>query len=92
MRKDLEQWLCCPVDGAYPLQIVAFETNEEEVVTGALVCPQCLRWYAIMGGIPHLVRDGLRLVEEELALLQRFADRLPSEAATWKPFGSGSAL
>ena len=43
-----------------------------------LLCNACGRWYPIRGGIPHLVRDGLRFQDEDLAFLNKYKDRLPS--------------
>lgn len=94
MRADLVDLLCCPVDGEHPLALHVFEPRDggAEVEAGALVCPRCGRWFAIMDGVPHLVRDGLRLVEEELEFLDRQRQRLPAEAGQWKPYGADADL
>ncbi|MCX7766328.1 MAG: hypothetical protein N2246_06465, partial [Candidatus Sumerlaeia bacterium] len=55
------------------------ECREEEIEEGVISCPQCGRWYAVMAGIPHLVRDGLRLVAEERDFLRRYQSCLSAE-------------
>jgi 2-polyprenyl-3-methyl-5-hydroxy-6-metoxy-1,4-benzoquinol methylase/uncharacterized protein YbaR (Trm112 family) len=52
---------------------------EQDLVEGILVCPSCRRWFSVLGGIPILVRDGLRREKEEIALLARHSARLPEE-------------
>jgi uncharacterized protein YbaR (Trm112 family) len=92
MRRQWLAKLCCPLDRAGPLTLHALAEEGDEVLEGALLCPECGRWYAIMEGVPHLVRDGLRLVEDEMALLRKHAGRLPAGAGDWKPFGEGAEL
>lgn len=91
MKRKLLDLLCCPLDRAAPLELIVF-AGGDEIDEGALLCPHCGRWYAILDGIPHLVRDGLRHVEDELGLLARHRDRLPPGAADWKPFGPDADL
>lgn len=55
------------------------ECREEEIEEGVISCPHCRRWYALMQGIPHLVRDGLRLVAEERDFLKRHQAHLQAE-------------
>lgn len=92
MKRDLLEILCCPVDQAAPLELLAFESQGDEVAAGVLRCPACGRWFAVMNGIPHLVRDGLRLVEDELEFLEHHRASLPPEAAQWPPYGLDSEL
>ncbi len=93
MRPELIHDLACSLDQAHPLALHVFAAGDADgIEEGALVCPACGRWYAILEGVPHLVRDGLRLVEEELDLLERHRERLPAEAAQWKPFNLESDL
>lgn len=92
MRRDLVEMLCCPRDQAAPLELLELESRGEEVVEGVLRCRQCGRWYAIMNGVAHLVRDGLRLVEDELEFLERHRAALPPEAAQWIPYGLDADL
>ncbi len=58
--------------GEYPCK----ECRNEEIIEGILWCPQCKRWYPIHKGIPHLVRDGLRIAEIEDDFLRRHAEAL----------------
>jgi len=53
--------------------------QQEEIEEGIIFCPQCHRWFAILGGIPHLVRDGLRIVEKEQELLNKYKDIIPGD-------------
>jgi uncharacterized protein YbaR (Trm112 family) len=92
MRRDLLPLLCCPLDRAQPLAPHVFAAEGDDVLEGALVCPACGRWFAVLDGVPHLVRDGLRHVEDELDLLARHAPRLPEGAAAWRPYGPGADL
>jgi uncharacterized protein YbaR (Trm112 family) len=87
MRYSLLDIICCPVDRHTPLNLLVLEEKADDIVSGILLCEQCGRWYAIMQGVPHLVRDGLRLVGDEAAFLEYFAKRLPDNARDWKPFG-----
>jgi uncharacterized protein YbaR (Trm112 family) len=80
------------MDRAAPLALHAFAEEAGDVIEGALVCPECERWFAILDGAPHLVRDGLRHVEDEMALLHRHAERLPADAPAWRPYGPGADL
>lgn len=92
MRRDLVEFLCCPLDQATPLELLELESRGDEVVEGTLLCRRCGRWYAIMNGVAHLVRDGLRLAEEELEFLERHRADLPPEAARWMPYGLDADL
>ena len=53
--------------------------REDEILEALLFCPQCHRWFSTMDGIPHLVRDGLRIIEAERELLKKYSDTLPLE-------------
>lgn len=57
------------------------ECRQEEIEEGIIFCPQCRRWFAILDGIPHLVRDGLRILEKEKELLTKYKADLPSDIA-----------
>jgi len=63
--------------------------DRKEISEGILVCAGCGRWFAVREGIPDLVRDGLRLIDEEVAFLERRAERIPPEILEkGKPFGA----
>lgn len=69
--------LACPLDGHAPLDIIPLRQVEEDIIDGVLLCGDCGRWFPIQGGIPHLVRDGLRRKEFDLALLAEYRGQLP---------------
>lgn len=92
MKRDLLPLLRCPFDRETALSLLALSESDAEVLEGALVCPECRRWFAILDGVPHLVRDGLRLVELEMELLNKYSAQLPPEAAAWRPYGPGADL
>jgi uncharacterized protein YbaR (Trm112 family) len=77
MRTELLPLLACPVDHQAQLDLVVLEQSQDHIVEGILVCPACGRWFMITDGIAHLVRDGLRLEEQEFEFLARHRDRLP---------------
>jgi SAM-dependent methyltransferase/uncharacterized protein YbaR (Trm112 family) len=70
--------LACPLDGHAPLDIIPLLQVEEDIIDGVLLCGDCGRWFPIQGGIPHLVRDGLRRKELDLALLAEYRAQLPA--------------
>jgi len=69
--------LACPIDGHFPLEPISLKTRNEDILDGVLLCETCGRWFPIRGGIPHLVRDGLRFQEQDLAFLKEYKERLP---------------
>jgi uncharacterized protein YbaR (Trm112 family) len=91
MKRELLPLLRCPMDRDAGLELIVFAETAggagAEVLEGALVCRACGRWHAILDGVPHLVRDGLRMAELEFDLLRRHAAKLPPEASAWKPYG-----
>ncbi len=71
--------LACPLDGAYPLGLAPLSGEPDDVEEGLLSCPKCGRWFPIHGGIPHLVRDGLRFPDRDRLLVERHRDRIPRD-------------
>ena len=59
MRRDLMDILACPVCKS-PLLLDAEPEDNDEVVTGALRCPDCPQTYPIVDGIPNLLPPSLR--------------------------------
>jgi uncharacterized protein YbaR (Trm112 family) len=63
-----------------------------EVVTGAMYCPSCGRWYPIIDEIPRMLPDNLRKRKEDLSFLSRYKDRLPRKIAyEGKPWNLSTA-
>ncbi|GAB4325997.1 MAG: hypothetical protein Kow0059_22260 [Candidatus Sumerlaeia bacterium] len=70
----------CPLDGAAPLRLtVLAAADDDDVEDGLLECPACKRVFPIAAGVPHLVRDGLRLPERERELAERHRQTLTPE-------------
>ena len=59
MKRDLMEILACPVCKG-PLELRVDEENEEEIVTGALLCAACSETYPITETIPNLLPPQLR--------------------------------
>lgn len=56
MRRELiDTVLCCPTDGAFPLELRRATESAGEVREGALGCPACLAEYPIHEGIAHML-------------------------------------
>lgn len=75
---DLLQCPCC--NDAAPLRVAhEFLRSGDEWVEAMLACASCGRWFRVESGIPDLVRDELREVEDELRFLERHRDRIGAE-------------
>lgn len=59
MRKKLLDILACPICKG-DLRLEIFEENEEEVISGKLVCTKCGTEYPIEDGIPNMLPPDLR--------------------------------
>ncbi len=79
MRRQLLDILACPIDKHYPLRLLEFETREDIVKEGVLLCDECGRFYPITDEIPTMLPDDLRNKKEDLDFLARWKERLPSE-------------
>ena len=51
--------LCCPLDKE-ELELEVDERDDEEIVTGSLVCTECGETYPIEDGIPNLLPPDMR--------------------------------
>lgn len=59
MKRDLLDILACPTCKG-DLELVVEEENEEEIITGKLVCSNCNVEYPIEEGIPNMLPPELR--------------------------------
>ncbi len=59
MDEDLMEILCCPLD-KHELELEAEEREDEEIITGQLVCTECGEVYPIEDGIPNLLPPDMR--------------------------------
>ena len=59
MRKDLMEILACPTC-KNSLELEVKEEQDEEVLTGTLLCQQCNQSYPIEDSLPNLLPPHLR--------------------------------
>ena len=59
MKKDLMDILVCPVCKG-PLDLKVGHEEEDEIVTGALLCAACTETYPIEDSIPNLLPPDVR--------------------------------
>ncbi len=59
MRRKLLDILACPLCKA-DLELVVEEENEEEIISGKLICKNCKTEYPIEDGIPNMLPPELR--------------------------------
>jgi len=77
MQRKLLDILACPIDKHYPLDLLEFNTKEDVISDGVLLCSQCSRYYPIIDEIPVMLPDDLRNSKEDLAFLSKWRDKLP---------------
>ncbi len=75
---ELVNMLVCPIDKGYPLTLHIFQTDNEEIKEGMLVCPKCSRWYAIKDKIPEMLPDNFRVEKEDTEFLEKWKNQLPA--------------
>lgn len=51
--------ICCPLDKE-DLELTVEDRDEEEILTGTLVCTECGEAYPIEDGIPNLLPPDMR--------------------------------
>ncbi len=86
MKQKLLDILACPADGVFPLSLHIFE-EDDEIISGILVCQMCLHWYPIREKIPEMFPDKLRDEEDEVEFLGKWKQLIPQEVLqTGKPF------
>ncbi|PSP25298.1 hypothetical protein BRC61_00270 [Halobacteriales archaeon QH_10_65_19] len=59
MKEDLMDILCCPLD-KHGLELEVDERDDEEILSGSLVCTECGETYPIEDGIPNLLPPDMR--------------------------------
>ena len=79
MQRRLLDILACPIDKHYPLQLIELELREDLIVSGALLCDRCGRYYPIIDEIPVMLPDNLRNRKEDIAYLERWKEKLPDK-------------
>lgn len=77
MRKKLLDILACPIDKYYPLELNEFNSRDDIVIDGLLLCPKCNRYYPIIDEIPIMLPDDLRNKSEDLSFLQKWKEMVP---------------
>lgn len=78
MQRRLLDILACPIDKRYPLQLLEFSLRGSDVIVeGALICPECGRYYPIVEEIPVMLPDNLRNRKEDLGFLEKWRAKLP---------------
>lgn len=79
MQRRLVEILACPIDKYHPLSLLEFETTRDIIVTGALICNKCKRFYPIIDEIPVMLPDDLRKRDEDEAFLKKWKDKMPGD-------------
>src|SRR3954453_17109116 len=83
-KSIIEQFLCCPLHRAYPLQILEARWDGDELLSGSLRCPQCGADYPVIGGIPHLLPPGEAQAAEVATAKRREATARAAAAAIYE--------
>ena len=79
MKRKLLDILACPIDKHYPLQLIEFNSNDEIIIDGVLLCIECKRYYPIIDEIPVMLPDDLRSRSEDIGFLNKWKEKLPRE-------------
>jgi len=59
MKEDLMEIICCPLD-KHELELEVEERDDEEVLSGQLICTECGESFPIEDGIPNLLPPDMR--------------------------------
>ena len=59
MKESLMDIICCPMD-KHDLELDVENRDDEEILTGTLVCTDCGERYPIEDGIPNLLPPDMR--------------------------------
>jgi uncharacterized protein YbaR (Trm112 family) len=79
VKRKLLDILACPIDKHYPLQLIEFNSNDETIIDGVLLCIECKRYYPIIDEIPVMLPDDLRSRSEDIGFLNKWKEKLPRE-------------
>ena len=83
------EFLACPIDKHFPLELFEIVSDAAAVKDGVLWCPECARYYPIIGEIPRLLPDDLRDRQKDISFLEQWQQRLPDkilkEGKPWHP-------
>jgi uncharacterized protein YbaR (Trm112 family) len=79
VKRKLLDILACPIDKHYPLQLIEFNSNDEIIIDGVLLCIECKRYYPIIDEIPVMLPDDLRSRSEDIGFLNKWKEKLPRE-------------
>jgi len=77
MNIKLLDILACPIDKHHPLELIGFESNNDIIFEGVLLCSKCKRFYPIKAEIPIMLPDDLRNHNEDEEFILKWKDRLP---------------
>jgi len=72
MNRKLLDILACPIDKQHPLELIEFESNNDIVIEGVLLCSKCKRFYPIKVEIPIMLPDDLRNHKEDEEFLLKW--------------------
>jgi len=59
MKEDLMEIICCPLD-KHDLDLDVTDREDEEILSGTLVCTECGESFPIEDGIPNLLPPDMR--------------------------------
>ncbi len=79
MQRRLMSILACPIDKSFPLRLIELESKGDIVISGALLCQECARFYPIIDEIPVMLPDELRRRQEDIDFINKWRDKLPKE-------------
>src|SRR5215813_3935103 len=74
------EYISCPVDQNWPLQVEAAKFNDDEMVEGSLRCAKCATSYPVADGIPLLFPPSGTQSEEVAAAKQRESEARDADA------------
>jgi uncharacterized protein YbaR (Trm112 family) len=59
MKEDLMDIICCPLD-KHDLDLETEDRDDDEILSGTLVCTECGEQFPIEDGIPNLLPPDMR--------------------------------
>ena len=89
MRREFADKLCCPMDKQelelHIFHIEEIENDEDEILEGLFICPECQRYYPVIYGIPIMTPDEYRETALEAPLLEKWGIPQSQEQSTRLP-------